>query len=270
MLKLKKKASENNLSLYDAIDSGKPLQFKNIIAELKQKSQDISLTELVEEILIKSGLRDDLLSEGTAVAEIRLENLEEFKTITKEFEEKYGIIALEDFLDEISLMSDNNEYQESTAQITLMTIHAAKGLEFDYVFIIGVEEGLLPHANSIFQNDDLEEERRLCYVAITRAKQKLFITYVHYRHIFGQRINAVPSRFISEMNAAVTCVDNQESVQLIDPTINYQIGEKVYNEQYGDGIIVNVTNEVLTIAFQDNIKKFIKGHKSIKKYRRRL
>ena len=131
------KAVSNGTSLYEAIDSGKELQFKNLIEDIRRESENLSLTELVDLILDKSGMRRELEATKTIEAEVRLENLEEFKSITKNFEENNGIIALDEFLDEISLVADVSEHNENSDVVTLMTIHSAKGLEFDHVFIIG-------------------------------------------------------------------------------------------------------------------------------------
>ncbi|MEI3508885.1 MAG: 3'-5' exonuclease [Bacilli bacterium] len=143
------KAATNGTSLYEAIDSGKELLFKHIIEDIKKESEDISLTDLVDLILDKSGIRQELINEKTLEAEVRLENLEEFKSITKNFEENNGIISLEEFLLEISLVSDIEEHKNNTDVVTLMTVHSAKGLEFDHVFIIGLEEGIFPHNNCL-------------------------------------------------------------------------------------------------------------------------
>ena len=154
--KINEKASKDNVSLFDAITSGKELEFKKLIEELILDSNTMSLTELVDAILIKSGIRKELESDNSIEAIARLENLEEFKSITKGFENKYGIVSLEDFLNEISLVTDMEEAKDTTDVITMMTVHSAKGLEFDYVFIIGLEEGIFPHNRSFFNEDELE------------------------------------------------------------------------------------------------------------------
>ena len=159
-----------NVSLYDAIDSGKELVFKNMIEELKSIKDTMSLVEFIDLVLDKSGLRKELVEEKTLEADIRLENLEEFKSVAKSFEDEMGVVSLDDFLLNVSLITDNNDLKEDNNAVSLMTIHAVKGLEFDYVFVVGLEEGLFPHQNSMFSEDELEEERRLCYVAITRCK----------------------------------------------------------------------------------------------------
>ena len=125
--------------MYDAIESGKELTFKNIIEEIISIKDNYSLTELVDIVLDKSGMKQELESEKSIESEIRLENLEEFKSITKAFEEKNGLISLEDFLTEISLVSDITEHKDETDVVTLMTVHSAKGLEFENVFLIGME-----------------------------------------------------------------------------------------------------------------------------------
>lgn len=271
------KAAYEGKSLYEVISSGKELEFKKIIEEIKEVKDNLSLTELVELVLNKSGIKQDLMSEKSIEADIRIENLEEFKTITKEFEERNGIISLEDFLNEISLVSDVEEYRNNDDAITLMTIHSAKGLEFGYVFIIGLEEGLFPHNNSLLNSNDIEEERRLCYVAITRAKKQLWLINAKRRTIFGMDSCNPPSRFIKEINETYLDIDNadlintvpsnKEFTDMIDDSIDYQFGEKVIHDKFGNGVIVGIENGLLTIAFPHphGIKKVIKGHKSIRK-----
>ena len=171
-------ATEEGISLYEAINSGKELEFKKLIEELTKESENLSLTELIDNILEKSGMKKEYSSSKLLEDEIRLENLNEFKSITKSYEEEYGSATLSDFLDEISLVSDMSEHQEGNDRVSLMTVHSVKGLEYDYVFIVGMEEGIFPHYNAINYggNAEIEEERRLCYVAITRAKKDLTIT----------------------------------------------------------------------------------------------
>ena len=190
----------NNTSMYEAITKGKELEFKKLIEEIKELEKDLSLTELIDLILDKTGILEELKSEKSLEADIRIENLNEFKSITKNFEEKYGIISLEAFLEEISLVADMEEHNDNTDLITLMTIHSAKGLEFDNVFIVGMEEGLFPHVNSMVSHEEIEEERRLCYVAVTRAKKYLELVNAKRRMIYGQESSNLPSRFINEID----------------------------------------------------------------------
>lgn len=271
------KATAEGKSLYDAIDSGKELQFKKIIEKLSEEQEQLSLTELVDAVLNESGMRAELEAEKTIEADIRLENLEEFKSITKNFEERNGIISLEEFLMEISLVADVEEHKENTHVVTLMTIHSAKGLEFDYVFLIGLEEGIFPHNNSMMELDGLEEERRLCYVAITRAKKALWIMNARRRTIYGMDNMNPPSRFINEIDEKYIdkCFDEKQVFttstkmmdNMIDKDATYEIGTHVIHDTFGRGIVVGVDKSILTIAFPHpvGIKKLMKGHKSIRK-----
>lgn len=276
-----KKAEENNISMFEAIDSGKELIFKQIILDLQETCKNLSLTEMVDAVLEKSGIKEELTTEKTLENEIRLENLEEFKSITKNYEEEFGEISLDDFLNEISLASDVTEHTDGTNKVSLMTTHAVKGLEFDYVFVIGMEEGLFPHYNSIMEgtNDAIEEERRLCYVAITRAKKGLWIINCKKRMLYGQTQCNSPSRFIDEIDSKYLEIEKQttsiftkakkftKNTMLNKIDANYQIGDNVKHIDYGEGVVVAIDKSLITIAFPHPLgtKKFIKNHKSITK-----
>ena len=275
---LQKKAQENNICMYDAIESGKELTFKSIIEEIISIKDNYSLTELVDIVLDKSGMKQELESEKSIESEIRLENLEEFKSITKAFEEKNGLISLEDFLTEISLVSDVTEHKDETDVVTLMTVHSAKGLEFENVFLIGMEEGIFPHNNSFESSEGVEEERRLCYVAITRAKKRLWLVNANHRLIYGMDNFNKPSRFIDEINKeyineekterkVVKSNTFQKIQKAVDETVDYQAGDKIMHDVFGEGVIISIEGSVVTIAFAHphGIKKLLKGHKSIKK-----
>ena len=269
---LTEKANINNTSLFESIDSGKELEFKKLIIELKELNEKLTLTELVNEILDKTGIKDELLSEKSIEADIRLENLEEFKSITKNYEESKGIVSLEEFLNEISLVSDVEEYRNNDNVVTLMTVHSAKGLEFKNVFLIGLEEGIFPHQAAFFDTSELEEERRLCYVAITRAKEKLWIINAKRRTLYGLDSINPPSRFISEIDSKLLDTDSFEKEVInknysIDENIEYKIGEHIMHNTHGEGVIVSVDDKVLTVAFPHptGIMKLIKGHSSFHK-----
>ena len=270
---LASKALSSGVSLYEAITDGKELEFKKLIEKLKKESENVSLTELVELVLTETGIRKELESSKTIDAEIRLENLEEFKSITKNFEENNGVISLEEFLLEISLVSDMEEHKNNSDVVTLMTVHSAKGLEFDHVFIIGLEEGLFPHSNSLDSLDDIEEERRLCYVAVTRAKKTLTLVNAKRRMLYGNTNANPPSRFIEEINDEYLEKDaNLEDkvfnkAEMIDKTATYNVGDHVIHDIYGEGVVVALGGSVLSIAFSHpyGIKKIMKGHKSIRK-----
>ena len=269
------KAEENSESMFNTISSGKELEFKRIILNLIKEKDNCSLTELVELILEQSGMKQDLVSEKTIDSEIRIENLEEFKSITRNFEEQRGIVSLEEFLEEISLVADISEHNNNTDVVTLMTVHSSKGLEFDNVFIIGLEEGVFPHKNSYDTADDIEEERRLCYVAITRACKHLYIVNSKKRMLYGLDSMNPPSRFINEMGEENLEIKNSDKIisckfdkgGMIDKNAEYSLGDHVIHESFGEGVIVGMDKSILTIAFshQIGIKMLMKGHKSIKK-----
>ena len=267
-------ANLNNTSLFDSIKSGKELSFKETINNLKELSEKSSLTELVDAILEKSGIKDELISEKSIEADVRLENLEEFKTITKNYEESRGIVSLDEFLNEISLVSDVEEYRNREDVVTLMTIHSAKGLEFNDVFLIGLEEGIFPHQAAFFDANELEEERRLCYVAITRAKEKLWIINAKRRTLYGLDSVNPPSRFIGEIDSELLDIDQEETKSVvssnnytIDENIEYQIGEHIIHNTYGEGVVISAQDKILTVAFPHpiGIKKLMKGHSSFHK-----
>ena len=275
---LTKKADNEEISLYEAIDSGKELAFKETIEKLKEISNDLTLTELIDKVLDASGLKQELESEQTLEAEIRLENLEEFKSITKSFEEREGIVSLEEFLLEISLISDVEEYKDDPNRISLMTVHSVKGLEFDHVFVVGLEEGIFPHVNSLMENSELEEERRLCYVAITRAKDDLYLVNARRRTLYGNdQINPI-SRFIEEIpqelletNAEEELPKKEVKVNLDDmirtEEVDYNVGDYVYHETFGTGRVTEVSGSLITVAFKmpHGIKKLMKNHKKLSK-----
>jgi len=271
--KLRETASHNGTSMYDAISSGKELEFKKLIDELMVLKDEMTLTKFVDVVLEKSGLITELENEKTLEAEVRIENLKEFKSIAYQFEEKYGIISLEDFLSEVSLVSDVSEYKNNDNNVTLMTIHSAKGLEFNNVFIIGLEEGVFPHFNSFNSSDELEEERRLCYVAITRAKVRLWLVNAEKRMLYGNTTKNPVSRFISEIDEKYINFDKKEKivtnnkVSNIDESADYYVGEHIKFDPYGEGVIVSIKDKILTVAFKHphGVKMLIKGHKKIRK-----
>ena len=265
--KLVSKANDLNCSIYDAIDSGKELEFKEIIEFLRENKDNYTLTNFIDLILEKTGIIKELEDENTIEAQTRIENLNEFKSIAYQFEEKYGIISLEEFLNEISLVSDITEYKDNEA-ITLMTIHSAKGLEFNNIFIVGLEESIFPHFNSFESNDSLEEERRLCYVAITRAKKRLWLVNALSRTIYGNKVSNKESRFIKEIDSKYFNIKTSNvKVNNVDDSIEYKVGEHIYFDTYGEGVIVGIKDKILTVAFKHpyGIKMLIKGHKKIRK-----
>ncbi len=275
---LTNKADLEGISIYEAISSGKELEFKNLIERLKEVAEDLTLTELIDKVLDSTGMKQELESEKTLEAEVRLENLEEFKSITKSFEEREGLISLEDFLLEISLISDVEEYKDDPNRISLMTVHSVKGLEFNHVFVIGMEEGIFPHMNSLMESSDVEEERRLMYVAITRAKDDLHLVNARRRTLFGKEQINPASRFLSEINKDLIETNVQEEFKqqeqkieveemFREEDIDYQVGDFVYHETFGTGKVVEVSNTLVSVAFKHphGIKKLMKNHKKLSK-----
>ena len=274
---LENKAVLMGTSMFEAIDSGKELEFKNIILELQQDALNLSLTELIDVVLEKSGLKKELESEKSLDSELRIENLMEFKSITASYEARTGSVNLNDFLEEISLIADISEHKDDDNVITLMTLHSAKGLEFPVVFITGMEEGIFPHQNAFLEGDSgIEEERRLCYVGFTRAKERLYLTNAKKRMLYGKTTTNAPSRFISEIDKETLETLNssikEEKVLNKDDLYNsedveYQKGDVVIHTIYGKGVVIEVDEKFVSIAFARNfgIRKLMKNHKSLKK-----
>lgn len=273
--RLRSEASISDKSMFEVVSSGKELGFKNLIIDLTNESKNTDLVGLVDVILDKTGIRKELEEKNDLESEIRLENLNEFKSIALAFQEK-GIFSLEEFLENISLVSDKNEYKEVDDGINLMTLHSAKGLEFNDVFLVGMEEGIFPHNRSFESESELEEERRLCYVGITRAKEHLWLMNAKKRTLFGQVSMNFPSRFIKEINSDL--IDKEESVSIKNNSFignmyerdlndDLKVGDKVVHDKFGEGIVVKIDGSVATIAFgyMYGIKNLAKNHKSIKR-----
>ena len=274
---LERKADDLGCSMFDAILSGRELEFKNIILELQNDALNLSLTELIDDVLDKSGLKKELEQEHTLESDLRLENLMEFKSITASYEARTGSVNLNDFLEEISLIADISEHQDDDNVITLMTLHSAKGLEFPVVFITGMEEGIFPHQNAFLEGDaGIEEERRLCYVGFTRAKERLYLTNAKKRMLYGKTTTNAPSRFINEIQGDVLETVNssikEEKVLnkdelYTDEEVSYNKGDLVMHTIYGKGVVIEVDDKFVSIAFAKNfgIRKLMKNHKSLKK-----
>ena len=222
--KLDALSSESGMSIFEFIQdsnnlisfrsAGNIMEFRDMINDLIKEKDKIKVSELIKKTLKDSGYEDMLNSEGTKETEIRFDNLMEFIGVAIEFENENAENSLGDFLDSIALVSDVDNLDESTDAVTLMTMHSAKGLEFDNVFLVGMEEGLFPSKRSIEEDAQTEEERRLCYVAITRAKKHLFITNTKKRTLYGSTTYSTPSRFIDEIPENLlseTSIENKEN-----------------------------------------------------------
>ena len=263
-------AKEKNTNMFEALSSRKELEFKEIILKLKEISENSSLTDLIDSVLELSGMKRELESSKSLDDEIRLENLQEFKSITASYEERTGSVNLGDFLEEITLISDVSNHKSDGEEVTLMTLHSAKGLEFKIVFLVGMEEGLFPHNMSIME-DNLEEERRLCYVGITRAKERLYLTNAKRRMLYGKEQQNMPSRFITEINAK-HLEQNFEEPKIInkenmytDANEDINEGSIISHDVHGTGVVVKDEGNLIEVAFKSGVKKLLKNHKSIKK-----
>ena len=205
-------------------------EFINCIEEIRSKKDEMLISELIKETLNKTGYTKALENENTIEAENRIENLDEFLTVAIEFEEESAENKLSDFLEGITLSSDIDDMEESDEAVTLMTLHSAKGLEFPVVFLVGMEEGIFPGYKSISEPKELEEERRLCYVGITRAKENLFLTCSKQRTIFGSTSCNQVSRFLKEIPEEL--LDGYEE-NLGEKQENNIFGDSKYNWTYG-------------------------------------
>lgn len=271
---LRKKATENNISMFDAIDSGKELEFKKMILKLQEFSLNGNLSDLIEEILSTTGLRMEYEINKSLENEAKVENLNEFKTVALMFEES-GIYDLQTFLENIALVSDRGQYNNDGDEVSIMTLHSAKGLEFNVVFLLGMEEGLFPHNRSFNSLSNLEEERRLCYVGITRAKEKLYLLSARQRTIFGKTSGTIESRFIREINGdlinKISSVKEHEEKRVVGNMYNssseIKTGDNVIHTVFGDGVVVNISGGIATIAFKKGIgvKSIAANHKYLTK-----
>lgn len=191
-----------NIDEYDEFSAGtktKLINFLNLIEKIQSNSSSLNLCEYITLILEESGYLAELKEEDSVESETRIENLQEFINVAKDFEPTEEGDLLGEFLSQVSLVSDIDSYDENSESLTLMTLHSAKGLEYDVIFLSGLEEGIFPHSRSINSNSEMEEERRLMYVGVTRAKKKLFISHAKRRQMWGEYRYYNPSRFIVEI-----------------------------------------------------------------------
>jgi ATP-dependent DNA helicase UvrD/PcrA len=245
-------------------------RFMSIMQRLHERIDGgASVGDLLQETLQESGYLEALEAERTIEAQGRIENLEELVGVAREYDSVAEEPSLEEFLQQIALFSDQDALRDDEGTVTLMTLHNAKGLEFPVVFIIGCEEGVFPHSRAV-ESGDLEEERRLCYVGITRAKRRLFISYARMRALYGQRDWNLPSRFIDEIPADLTDSEEQESrrpqafstrwdsggpVSRPEPKpgASFSLGDDVIHAKFGEGVVVGVEpGEVVIVRFAES------------------
>lgn len=274
--KLQAHADQLNSSIYDAIRDAdflgipqktvvKLVSLLEVLDNLKEKSKYLTMTELVDEVLKDTGYHDMLAQDKTLEARSRLENLEEFKTVTKEFDNDHPVQDdnLFEFLSDMALVSDQDGVDD-TSGVTMMTMHASKGLEYKVVFIVGLEEGVFPSKRVQFDDKELEEERRLMYVGVTRAMDRLILSRAESRMLYGRTESNMMSRFLSEIpeellehqggrTAFKTSAEPTPSYakgpkkrsQVIQKkaNANYSIGDKVSHKVFGDGIVSQIKGE---------------------------
>ncbi|MCY7910456.1 MULTISPECIES: DNA helicase PcrA [Bacillus] len=280
----------------NALDS-----FRQMIENLTNMQDYLSITELTEEILDKTEYREMLKAEKSIEAQSRLENIDEFLSVTKNFEQKSEDKTLVAFLTDLALIADIDQLDQKEEEsggkdaITLMTLHAAKGLEFPVVFLMGLEEGVFPHSRSLMEEAEMEEERRLAYVGITRAEQELYLTNAKMRTLFGRTNMNPESRFIAEIpdDLLENLNENKEtrapSARKMQPrrgpvsrpvsyasktggdTLNWAVGDKAGHKKWGTGTVVSVKGEgegtELDIAFPSpvGVKRLLAAFAPIEK-----
>lgn len=216
-------ALEKGMSIFELIQdsdnlagirsSGNIMLFRDMMNQIMKQKDVIKVSELMKLVLKDSGYEDMLNQIDDKESEMRFENLMEFIGVAVEFENENVDNTLADFLESIALVSDVDKLDESAEAVTLMTMHSAKGLEFDTVFLVGMEEGLFPSKRSIEEDETVEEERRLCYVGITRAKKKLVITNASKRTLYGSTTYTMPSRFVSEIPESLLDDEAKENIE---------------------------------------------------------
>jgi DNA helicase-2/ATP-dependent DNA helicase PcrA len=291
-------AAMHDMSMYQALEAVELIglspkitkaasEFRDLIQNYTRMQEYLSVTELVEEVIDKSGYVDMLKAEKSIEAQSRLENIEEFMSVSKNFEEANDDKSLIAFLTDLALVADIDKLDEDGKQadsVVLMTLHSAKGLEFPIVFLIGLEEGVFPHSRSLMEETEMEEERRLAYVGITRAEKQLYLTNAQMRTLFGRTNMNPPSRFVKEIPEdlleGLSPVNNRQRMApsqsgtrnsyvqqqptrkaVIRPAtvatggegIGWNIGDKAVHGKWGTGTVVSVKGEgdskELDIAF---------------------
>jgi len=267
-------ANAMNWSLFEAIEysasaslgtaaAGRVREFASLLMELRELAETATPAALMEAVLDQTGYKAMLEAERTFEAQGRLENIEELVGVAREFEARGEEDAsLATFLQEISLYSDSDSLSEQRPEVTLMTLHNAKGLEFPIVFVIGLEEGLFPHQRSLDEGDEAEE-RRLCYVGMTRAQQSLTLTHAHTRTIFGVRGYNLPSRFLNELPADQIERQRQAPAWQAPPpppglrrpeqaVPTLSIGDEVRHATLGEGVVIGLDRDVVAVRFRED------------------
>jgi DNA helicase-2/ATP-dependent DNA helicase PcrA len=238
-----------------------------LIKRLAEESVNLTVTELARAVMEETGYRQELVNEGTVEARTRLEYLDEFLSATGEFDRLAEEKDLRSFLENIALVSDIDNLDEEIDRVSLMTLHSAKGLEFPVVFLTGLEEGVFPHSRSLLEPGEMEEERRLCYVGLTRARERLYLTHCWKRTLYGAERYNKPSRFLEEIpphlmegDDALSKAGQSKSFRPL-PVRDFRernpqtleafvLGDKVKHSKWGVGVIVGVQGEGVNAEFK--------------------
>ncbi|WP_368252390.1 DNA helicase PcrA [Enterococcus sp. 2201sp1_2201st1_B8_2201SCRN_220225] len=228
------------------------------LADFNQMIPYLSVTELTKEILAKTGYEDELKRQNNLESQNRLENLEEFLSVTMEFDKSYEALPEEEqeapedkltiFLNDLALLSDVDSYEEEVSEVTLMTLHAAKGLEFPVVFLVGMEEGVFPLSRAMMEESELEEERRLAYVGITRAEETLYLTNALSRTLYGKTQYNRPSRFVSEIETELLATKGNGIAGETKSMARKEFSPKVFKPQYKQPQTTSVNSRQETTA----------------------
>jgi DNA helicase-2/ATP-dependent DNA helicase PcrA len=234
-----------------------------MLARLKEASDTMTLPELIESLIRRIGYLD-YLNDGSLQAEERAENVKELVSVAREYAE----LGLAGFLEEVALISDLDAVQDNQDAVLLMTMHAAKGLEFPCVFLIGMEESIFPSSRALYDQDQMEEERRLCYVGMTRAREELFLTCAASRMLYGQTQHNPPSRFLADIDgkadieqapaygfAAENVPVDPFEPRYVPEGMDVEVGDMVRHKVFGQGAIIALDGAQATIKFMGGIKK---------------
>ena len=264
---LQSEATLRNLSLFHAMEASdsKALQgFTKMIRHFQQLAEEFAVGGLLKHILSESGYRAALLEDHTPDSEARMENIGELISVADKYEALEPAISLATFLEEVSLISDLDSLEETQNAVTLMTLHSAKGLEYPVVFLTGLEEGIFPHSRALFEPHELEEERRLMYVGITRAMDHLYLLHAQQRMLFGEFKQNAPSQFLLDIpehlieSTTRTIAPEQLGNRIIPVEDDYYFepvelhdGDRVRHRSFGEGVVIGVRGGISTIAFKD-------------------
>ncbi len=271
-------ASQNQISMFKAMErvneiaelSAKApiiLKFTEQMRHFQKINQEFGAAGLLKHVITESGYKEFLLSERTPESEARFQNVQELVSVADKYEGLEPGISLATFLEEIALISDLDDLEEEQNGVTLMTLHSAKGLEFPIVYLVGLEEGVFPHSRSLFEPQELEEERRLMYVGITRAKDLLYLMYARQRMLYGEFKQNAPSQFLHDIPEALIeglaveprrqysfgarPIPSEDDSNFVPDLPELHEGDRVLHRSFGEGVVMGISGGVLTISFKD-------------------